>query len=96
MGEEATLITIRSETDEDGFPVETTSRTDVYVRPKSAVRAEFYDAIRSGFRPTIVFEMRIEDFAPAKDATRVEHDGQTYDIIRTYCPDKSMIELICS
>ena len=96
MNEEAVLITIKNTTDDDGFPVEKPARQGIYVRKKSATRTEFYDALRSGVRVSIVFEVRVEDFEHAKDATRIEYAGKTYDIVRTYQPDKSMIELVCS
>lgn len=95
MDEEAVLITVTNGKDEDGFPVETTTREPVYARRKSATRTEFYEALRSGVRVKTVLEVRCEDFALAPNATRIEYDGEVYDIIRTYSPDKSMIELIC-
>ena len=95
MDEEAVLITVTNGKDADGFPTETSSRETVFVRSKSATRTEFYDALRSGVHVKTVLEVRKEDFALAPNATRIEYDGNTYDIIRTYSPDKSMIELIC-
>lgn len=96
MNEEAVLITVTNTTDADGFPVETTARQTVYVRVKSATRAEFYEALRSGVRVSMMFDVRVEDFERAGGATRIEYAGKTYDIVRTYQADKSMIELVCS
>lgn len=105
MSEETTLITTRNTKDADGFPVTEETRQTVYCREKSAVRTEFYDALRSGITISMVLEVRIEDYeltayiSPGGKkayATKAEYDGGVYDIVRAYKNDKSMIELICS
>ena len=104
FSEEAVLLVVTNGQDEDGFPSEVETEYPVFVREKSATRAEFYAALNTGITISIVFEMRIEDFngtmymsANNKKAyaTRIRYDGATYDIVRTYRTDKSMIELIC-
>lgn len=96
MNEEAVLVTVSNSRDADGFPVEAKARLPVYVREKSATRTEFYEALRSGLHVSRVFDVRVEDFELAQGATRIEYAGRTYDIIRTYQSDKSMIQLVCS
>ena len=102
--EEATLLVVTNTKNENGYPVQTTEEIPVYVRKKSAVRTEYYEALRSGFTVKMVFEVRQEDFKKSQHtengkkvyATKIIYDGSTYDIIRTYEPDKAMIELICA
>ena len=103
MDEEAKLLIIINEKDEDGFPIEKRKEIPVYVREKSATRTEFYEALRSGISIKTVLETRLEDWelsahsvAGKKEyATQIEYDGSVYDIVRTYKNDKSMIEIIC-
>lgn len=105
MDEEAKLLIITNGKDEDGFPVETTKKEiPIYVNEKSATRAEFYEALRTGIKVKTVLETRQEDWelsahmvdGKREYATRIEYDGSVYDIVRTYKSDKSMIEIICS
>lgn len=103
MPEKAYLLMVENGKDEDGFPVETTTRIQIYVREKSATRLEFYEAMRSGLYVSRVFEVRVEDYelsARRVDgkktyATQIEYDGEVFDIFRTYRSDKAMIQLIC-
>lgn len=105
VDEQAVLIYITHGKDEDGFPIETEERTEVFVREKSATRTEFYESLRSGITASEMFEVRLEDWlltrhitdnGKAAYATRIEYDGATYDIIRAYKNDRSMVELTCS
>lgn len=104
MTETAELIYVFNRKDIDGFPVTDTVETQVYVREKSVKRTEFYEAMRSGITPSIVFEVRQEDFELTAHtengkkvyASKVRYDGTVYDIIRSYRNDRSMIELTCS
>lgn len=104
MNEDAVLLVVTIEKDEDGFPTETEKEIPVYVREKSATRSEFYAALREGITVKTVFEIRIEDFEQSaymvggkkEYATRIRHDGSTYDIVRTYRTGKAIMELTCS
>ncbi len=104
LDEEAKLIIVENDKDDDGFPVETTKEIPVYVSKKSAVRSEHYEALRSGILVKLVLELRVEDFELSAHrvegrkeyASRVEYDGGIYNIVRTYGTDKATIELICS
>lgn len=103
--ETADLIYVIHGLDADGFPVDAEQTITVFVREKSVRRTEFYEAMRSGIVPQIVLEVRQEDYdltAHITDAgkkayaSKVRYDGGTYDIIRAYKNDRSMIELTCS
>lgn len=104
MDEEAKLLIVTNEKDEDGFPVEKSIEIPAYVREKSATRTEFYEALRSGISIKTVLETRQEDWEQSAHmvggkkeyATQIRYDGSVYDIVRTYKNDKSMIEIVCS
>lgn len=102
--EDAKLIILNHEKDEEGFPIETRKEIPVYVRTKSVTRTEFYDAMRSNIRTSIVFSMRIEDWKLSEHmvdgrklyADKIKYDGCEYDVVRDYMLDKSTIEVTCS
>lgn len=103
--EEAKLLYSEMQKDEDGFAIEKKVEIEICVlKEKSIVRTEFYDALRSGISPQIVLEIRQEDFdlslhkkeGQIHYADRILYEGQIYNIIRTYKPNKSKIELTCA
>lgn len=104
MDEEANLLVIKNEKDEDGFAVEKEEKIPIYVMEKSAARTEFYEALRSGITVKMILETRQEDWelsahmvgGKKQYATQIEYDGAVYDIVRAYKTDRSMIEITCS
>ena len=104
MDEEARLLIIVNKKDKDGFPIEVKQGIPIYVREKSVIRAEFYEALRSGITVKVILEARQEDWELSAHmagekkeyASQIEYDGSIYDIVRTYKNDKSMVEIICS
>lgn len=104
MDEEAKLLIVTNEKDEDGFVVENEKEIPIYVQEKSATRSEYYEAMRSGVTVKTVLETRQEDWEQSvhlvgnkkEYASQIKYDGSVYDIIRTYRTGKSLIELVCS
>lgn len=104
MDEEAVLLVTENKKDEDGFPVSAVTEFPVFVREKSAVRAEFYEALRAGIQVKTVLETRQEDWEQTarlvsgkkEYAGQIRYGGAVYEIVRTYKNDKSMVEIICS
>lgn len=100
----AVLIFTTKVPDDDGFDTESSTKIEVFVNKKSVTRAEFYTAMQSGIKPENVFEMRIEDWELSRHidgekvlyADKVEYDGGTYNIIRSYEKGESIIELTCT
>jgi len=104
MEEEAFLLIVTNSKDDDGFPVEDIQRIPVYVREKSVKRMEFYKALEVGTKLRTTFTMRWEDWELSKHldgdgrkiyATQIEHDGEIYEIIRTYRTNKGSVEVMC-
>lgn len=99
----ANLIYIIETEDDDGYAIQSDVKTEVFVSKKSVTRSEFYTAMQSGMKPSVIFELRIEDYELTKHiengkalfADKVEYEGAIYDIIRTYSKNESMIELTC-
>ena len=105
QSETCTLVYVTNEKNENSFPVQITETVEVFCREKSAVRTEFYDALRSGIKIALVLEIRPEDWeltghrdtnGKKQYATKVIYDGGTYDIVRAYRNDKSLMQIICS
>ena len=97
------LIVVTQGKDGDGFPAEAETKFEVYANKKSVGRSEFYQSMQAGITATAVFETRVCDFEESTvtnsvkhEATRVEHDGKKYNIIRTYSKDNEMLEITCS
>jgi len=63
----------------------TYTTSEVFVRPKSISRSEFYEAATSEFKPelTLVLE-NVEDYNGAEIVTYMSTD---YKVIRTYQPE---------
>jgi len=99
----ATLIYLAKSVDSEGFPTETPTNYEVFVEKKSIKRSEFYASMQAGMKPSIAFNLRIEDFEATKHivdlqavyATKITYDGATYDILRDYSVDDAMTELTC-
>ena len=101
---EAKLIWSEIGKNENGFPVKIKNEVVVYVEEKEVVRAEFYEAMRSGITVKKILKVRAEDFEMSKHsddtgniayATEIEYDGESYKIVRTFSRGKSQIELTC-
>lgn len=101
---EATLIVVTTGQDDDGFPIEEEDKIPVFCTEKSVRHTEFYEALRSGMKPRIIFEVRLEDWELSKHqidgktyyAEKVEYDGEIYDVIRSYKRNKGFIQITCS
>lgn len=59
---------------------------------KSVRRDEYYMAQNTGYRPEIMFTLTVADDYHGE--SRLEYNGQSYDIIRTYEPDEGGLEIV--
>lgn len=93
------LIVPEKTLDSNGFLTkEILHKTEVFAEEKGIKRAEFYAAAREGITITKMMVVDRYDFESAiveidgkkKKPPRVEHEGATYRIIRTYIPENSM------
>lgn len=107
--ERITLLTITGEgRDKSGFVTgETVEKTEIFAGKKSVSRTEFYEALRSGRKASIIFvvdpddlklsqrEIRISGSVRRIKATKVMYEGIQYRIIREYQKDPYNVELTC-
>lgn len=89
----ANLISITTAYNENGVPIPTETRTEVFVNVKSATRSEFYSALQAGMTISKVFTMMLCDYDGQKI---IEYDNKKYNITRTYSKDNELLELNCS
>jgi len=86
-------LTSTSSQDEYGGVVEKEHPRTIFANKKSARQSEFYQAMAVGLKPDIVFEIRNIDY---EDEPRIQYEGITFYIIRTFSKNDEILELICS
>lgn len=64
----------------------------VFANQKSIRQSEFYQAMATGLKPELMFEIRSIDYL---NEETLEYNNKQYSIIRTYSKNGEMIELIC-
>ena len=87
-----TLVAVSSTRGTNGYKAVTETSTKVYADKKSVTRSEFYEALRSGVEPTVVFELFTYDYANQK---YVDYDGVRYKVVRAYSKG-DMTQLNCT
>lgn len=86
------LIGVTYTTNDLGDYVEVPTEREVFANKKSIRQNEFYQAMATGLRPELMFEIRTIDY---EDEQKLSYEGKTYSIIRTYDKNGEMTELIC-
>ena len=84
------LISERYDSDINEMIVE--DKKEVYCKVKSISRNEFYKASTGGFKPSLVFIIHSFEY---ENEEKVEFEGSTYNVIRTYMLNTEEIELTC-
>lgn len=87
------LISIETTPDNDGFPVTTEIKRQVFADKKSVRQSEFYQAALQNINLELMFDVRTVDYQEEK---LLDYEGKRYKIVRTYDKDGEMTELICS
>lgn len=59
---------------------------------KSVRQTEYYAARNTGYKPEIMFELTLEEDYHGE--SRLEYNGKSYDVIRTFEPDGGGMEII--
>lgn len=88
----AELIAIERAQNENGYQVETETRTEVFVDVRSIKRSEFYQSLQAGRALSLAFLVRACDYAGQE---RLAYDGREYRVVRTYTKDGELLELNC-
>ena len=84
---------ILPETSDTGEAVIIESERIVFAEEKSIKRSEFYQAQAIGLKPEKTFEVFAFEYFGEKI---VEHEGERFNIIRTYTVKGEKLELICN
>ena len=92
MNDVLTLIAVVNDVDEYGDPKITETRREVFCRLASIGQSEFYQAHANSLKPEKKFIL--SDYLDYSGEALVEHDGQKYRVLRTYCTGLEM-ELVC-
>jgi hypothetical protein len=94
------LISVTKGKDSDGFPIDIEHSHKAFADKKSVTRSEFYSSLQAGVNATAVFDVWQVDFDESAydgaEATRLEHNGKKYKILRTYSKDGEMLEITCT
>jgi SPP1 family predicted phage head-tail adaptor len=86
------LVSVTVSTNAIGDPVETETFREVYANKKSIRQSEHYQALATGLRPDLMFEVRAIEYT---DEPRLRFNSKTYDIIRSFTKNDEIIELVC-
>ena len=88
------LIAVTTEQDSDGYESTTETSREVFCSVcDGVVRSEFYEAYKAGIRLSLTVEIWEDDY---QKETILEHDGNRYQIERTYPSGHGTLELSCS
>lgn len=88
-----TLEAVQHGTDDEGYPAETVTATEVFADVQSARRTEFYAAKQIGVTIAITVKLRAGDYAGQE---RLVWNGKRYKVERAYTEAREMYELNCS
>lgn len=87
------LISVTTTVNSLGDAVDTPTSTQVFANKKSIRQSEFYQAMASGLKPEVMFEIRYSDY---NEQTKLTYNSKEYNIIRVYTKNDEIIELICN
>jgi len=88
----ANLVSYTETTNGMGDTITTESLREVFVNKKSIRQSEYYQALSTGLKPEIMFEVRAIDY---QDEENISYNGKLYNILRTYSKNGEVTELIC-
>lgn len=89
------LVVIEIKPDDNDVPSEseTGRRKGIFANKKDVRQTEFYQAMQEGINLTGMFEIRKSEY---NGENKLEYNGITYYILRTYSKNDEIIQLICS
>ena len=88
------LIAVTSTATNDyGDPIDTESSRKIFANKKSIRQSEFYQAMGTGLKPVIMFEVRSIDYA---NEETLLYNSVRYKIEREYSKNGEISELICT
>lgn len=101
--EDAVLLTkVSTSQNKNGFSIPDYEKTEVFVGKKSTSRSEHYHAMKEGRKSILTLGILTSEYEISTRMVeeekvypeRIEYEGRTYRIARTYGEDKEEMELI--
>lgn len=89
---ELTLVSKNVNYDDYGNPIVTENKINILCKKKSIGRTEFYDAATEGMKPEVIFVIHGYEY---NNQQKIEFEGTTYKVLKTYSVDFEEIELTC-
>ena len=99
----ALIVAVQSEANENGYRAKTEYETTVIAERISVNRTEFYEALKAGMKPTVIYQLHPLDLVAARrtvggavyEAEYVTEGGIRYEIIRAYEKNPDVVEITC-
>jgi len=86
------LISVTTTTNDMSDSIEGPIQKQVFANKKSIRQSEFYQAMATGLRPELMFEVKSIDY---QQESKLSYNGMLYTIIRAYDKNGEITELIC-
>lgn len=87
------LVELIPNIDENGFEVNTETKTEVFANKKSIRSNEFYEAQKLGYKLSVMFVIKPYEY---NNQEYIYYENQKYKIERIYEKDTENLEIICS
>jgi len=88
----AKLISYTETQNDIGDTVLTPIEKEVFVNKKSIRQSEYYQALSTGLKPELMFEVKSIDY---EDEETISYENKAYNIMRVFSKNGEVTELIC-
>lgn len=103
MNEVVTVKTLVTSVNENGFPIQTETDTELFCEVRSASYVDSYGSEKHDVRASIEFVMRKEDFDSCRKTINGKHyypsvviyDGASYELVRWRYIDGMKASMVC-
>lgn len=86
------LVPVETSKNDIGDAISTPTPRQVFANKKDVRQSEFYQAMATGLRPELMFEVRSVEY---KGEKTLRYNNEPYSIIRTYSKNGEITELVC-
>lgn len=86
------LVSVEKRKNDIGDAISTPVTRQVFANKKDVRQSEFYQAMATGLRPELMFEVRTIEYNGEKT---LRYNNELYSIIRTYSKNGEITELVC-
>ena len=97
------IVTVPGEPNDSGYRSKAEYTTTVIAERISVNRTEFYEALKAGMKPTVIYRLHPLDLEAARrtvggvvyEAELATEGGMRYEIIRAYEKNPDVVEITC-